>query len=88
MTLGLKAYCRSVYRDVGTDSRELQPTVPRMANIPTIEPYGLAMGQLAIFSILSAIAISLRTLVRFQHTVFGSDGAPMVVGYVSTQLTL
>ena len=60
-----------------------------MAGTSTVEPHGLAMVQLVasiIFGILSTVVIFLRSLVRFQHEVFGSDDALMVVGYVSNHI--
>ncbi|KAF5009349.1 hypothetical protein FDECE_4447 [Fusarium decemcellulare] len=56
-----------------------------MAGAPTVEPHGLAMAQLVcsiIFGILSTIVIFLRSLVRFQHEVFGMDDGLMCAGYV------
>ncbi|KAJ4249732.1 hypothetical protein NW762_012073 [Fusarium torreyae] len=56
-----------------------------MAGASTVEPHGLAMAQLVvsiIFGILSTVVIFLRSLVRFQHEIFGSDDALMLVGYV------
>ncbi|KAG6358995.1 hypothetical protein INS49_012515 [Diaporthe citri] len=55
-----------------------------MADIPTVEPHGLAMAQLVssiVFGVLSTILVFLRCLVRFKHDVFGLDDGLMVAGY-------
>lgn len=57
-----------------------------MADIPTVQPHGLAMAQLVssiVFGVLSTILVFLRCLVRFRHEVFGLDDGLMLAGYVS-----